>query len=123
MPELSVPPVSTSQIRAYAEASLDFNPIHTDRQLALSAGLDGVPVQGMLIMGQFEALISKWRPDAIIRHLDARFVRPLTVDRRFRVLGRVVQAGEAEAKVRLTAVEDDSGLVCIGGAKLSFSRD
>lgn len=43
--------VTKEQLRAYADASGDHNPIHLDDEFAKGAGLDGVIAHGMLIMG------------------------------------------------------------------------
>jgi acyl dehydratase len=48
---LAFPPVTQEQLRAYADASGDFNPIHLDEQVAKGAGLPGVIAHGMLIAG------------------------------------------------------------------------
>ncbi len=50
------PPVMLEQLRRYANASGDFNPIHLDEEAARRVGLDGVIAHGMLSMaflGQF----------------------------------------------------------------------
>ncbi len=50
------PPITQEQLRRYAEASGDYNPIHLDEQAARRVGLDGVIAHGMLSMaflGQF----------------------------------------------------------------------
>jgi len=44
----SQPPITREQLRAYAAASGDFNPIHLDEQVAKRAGLPGVIAHGML---------------------------------------------------------------------------
>jgi acyl dehydratase len=41
--------ISREQLKAYAEASGDFNPIHLDEEVALKAGLPGIIAHGMLI--------------------------------------------------------------------------
>ncbi len=48
------------QLRQYAEASGDFNPIHLDDTYARQAGLDGVIAHGMLTMAQVGALLTDW---------------------------------------------------------------
>ena len=50
------PPITQEQLRRYADASGDYNPIHLDEQAAHNVGLDGVIAHGMLSMaflGQF----------------------------------------------------------------------
>ncbi|AFM40103.1 acyl dehydratase [Desulfosporosinus acidiphilus SJ4] len=68
------------QIRQYAEASGDFNPIHLDDNYARQAGLGGVIAHGMLSMAQMAAMLTDWIGDGgAITKLDVRFehmVRP-----------------------------------------------
>jgi acyl dehydratase len=68
------------QIRQYAEASGDFNPIHLDDHYALQAGLGGVIAHGMLSMAQMAAMLTDWIGDeGGVTKLDVRFqqmVRP-----------------------------------------------
>jgi acyl dehydratase len=51
------PPITREQLRAYAEASLDDNPIHLDDAVARQAGLDGVIAHGMITMAFFGELM------------------------------------------------------------------
>lgn len=68
------------QIRQYAEASGDFNPIHLDDNYARQAGLGGVIAHGMLLMAQMAAMLTEWIGDeGEITKLEVRFehmVRP-----------------------------------------------
>jgi acyl dehydratase len=45
------PAITKEQLRAYAEASGDHNPIHLDEEVAKSVGLPGIIAHGMLIAG------------------------------------------------------------------------
>jgi acyl dehydratase len=45
----TLPPVTQEQLRAYAEASGDPNPIHLDEAVAKKMGLPGVIAHGMLV--------------------------------------------------------------------------
>lgn len=47
------PPITREQLKAYAESSLDSNPIHLDDEVAKRAGLPGVIAHGMLTMAFF----------------------------------------------------------------------
>lgn len=44
----TLPPIRQEQLRAYAQASGDHNPIHLDEAVARSSGLPGVIAHGML---------------------------------------------------------------------------
>ncbi len=71
---------SNLQIRQYAEASGDFNPIHLDDNYARQAGLGGVIAHGMLTMAQMAAMLTDWiGNEGGITQLNVRFegmVRP-----------------------------------------------
>lgn len=70
------PPITQEQLRSYAEASGDYNPIHLDEQAAQQVGLDGVIAHGMLSMaflGQFVNLQIAGIPGARIEQLTVRF--------------------------------------------------
>jgi acyl dehydratase len=71
------PAITQEQLRRYAEASGDFNPIHLDEQAAQRVGLDGVIAHGMLSMaflGQFVNQQIADIPGAHIEHLKVRFL-------------------------------------------------
>src|SRR5215469_9730544 len=71
------PPITQEQLRRYAEASGDYNPIHLDDQAAHKVGLDGVIAHGMLSMaflGQFVNQQIAGIPGARIEHLKVRFL-------------------------------------------------
>jgi len=70
------PPITQEQLRRYAEASGDYNPIHLDDQAAQQVGLDGVIAHGMLSMaflGQFVNQQIAGIPGARIEQLKVRF--------------------------------------------------
>lgn len=68
------------QIRQYAEATGDFNPIHLDDNYARQVGLGGMIAHGMLTMAQMAARLSEWiGKEGRISKLEVRFeqvVRP-----------------------------------------------
>ena len=66
--------VTVEQIRAYAEASGDRNPIHLDDVFARSVGLPGVIAHGMLTMAFAGQLVTDWLGDRRrLRGLRGRF--------------------------------------------------
>jgi acyl dehydratase len=69
--------ITQEQLRRYAEASGDDNPIHLDEQAAQAVGLDGVIAHGMLSMaflGQFVNQQINDIPGARIEQLKVRFL-------------------------------------------------
>lgn len=66
--------VSVEQIRQYAEASGDRNPIHLDDTFARAAGLPGVIAHGMLTMAFANQLVTDWLGDrSLLKKLQGRF--------------------------------------------------
>ncbi len=90
-PPLSVGPWSMDDLRRYAAASGDNNPIHLDPALAQRAGLPGPPVHGMLLMARFVPALAVWRPDLKLVRLSSKFLRPIFVDEGGELSGRVAQ--------------------------------
>src|ERR1700737_1509144 len=68
--------VTVEQIRQYAEASGDRNPIHLDDGFARSAGLPGVIAHGMLMMAFANQMVTDWLGDrSLLKRLQGRFAR------------------------------------------------
>jgi acyl dehydratase len=66
--------VTRDQIRAYADASGDHNPIHLDDEAARAAGLPGVIAHGMLAMAQLANFVVAYAGDhRRLRRLRCRF--------------------------------------------------
>jgi acyl dehydratase len=66
--------VTVEQIRQYAEASGDRNPIHLDETFARSAGLPGVIAHGMLTMAFANQMVTDWLGDrSLLKRLQGRF--------------------------------------------------
>jgi acyl dehydratase len=66
--------VTAEQIRRYAEASGDRNPIHLDESFARSAGLPGVIAHGMLTMAFANQMVTDWLGDrSLLKRLQGRF--------------------------------------------------
>ncbi|MEG0383765.1 MAG: MaoC/PaaZ C-terminal domain-containing protein [Solibacillus sp.] len=70
---IQFPEITHSQLVKYAGASGDFNPIHTVEPFAVQAGLGGVIVHGMLVMGFIGETIPKWFENYAIKKFSARF--------------------------------------------------
>lgn len=69
-------PITREQLKAYAEASLDHNPIHLDDAVAKKAGLPGVIAHGMITMAFFGELAHQALSEAgggRIEELSCRF--------------------------------------------------
>ena len=86
------PPITQEQLRRYAEASVDYTPIHLDERAAQQVGLDGVIAHGMLSMaflGQFVNQQIGGIPGARIEHLKVRFHTMVRLGDTLTCLGKV----------------------------------
>ena len=72
--------LTRADLRAYAQASGDSNPIHLDEAVARSVGLPDVIAHGMLTMGLAGQVVADWAgdPGAVVSFA-TRFTQPVVV--------------------------------------------
>lgn len=71
--------ITRADLRAYAAASGDHNPIHSDEQVARSVGLPGVIAHGMYTLGLVGRAVSGWTGGAEVVEVGCRFTKPVVV--------------------------------------------
>ncbi|MFL6155308.1 MAG: MaoC/PaaZ C-terminal domain-containing protein [Marmoricola sp.] len=73
-------PVTRADLLAYADASGDHNPIHSDETVALAVGLPGVIAHGMFTLALAARYVDDWvgEPGRIVE-LTAKFTKPVVV--------------------------------------------
>ncbi len=98
--ELVLPPVHRNQLRKYAEASGDTNPIHLSDGAAEAAGLPGVIAHGMLTVATMGLLFSPYLEHGHVKTFRSRFSGMVFLGDRLRVGGRVTGV-EQKVKGRL----------------------
>ncbi|HEX6479436.1 MAG TPA: MaoC/PaaZ C-terminal domain-containing protein [Ktedonobacteraceae bacterium] len=101
------PPITLEQLRRYAEASGDHNPIHVDQEAARRVGLDSVIAHGMLSMaflGQFVSQQIAGIADAQLAHLKVRFVNMVRLDDTLTCLG-IVTAHTSNGELDVITLE------------------
>jgi acyl dehydratase len=70
--------VTREDVRAYADASGDQNPLHQDDDVARMVGFDGIIAHGMFTMGHLGACVAGWAGNpANIARLSAQFRAPV----------------------------------------------
>ena len=65
--------VVREDVKAYADASGDQNPLHQDDAFARSVGFPGVIAHGMFTMGHLASSVGEWLPGAELRSMKAQF--------------------------------------------------
>ena len=118
LPEWLLPALTTEDIKRYAEASGDHNPLHTDPAFAQAAGLDGVIAHGMLVMGLMGRLATSVAGPTGLRTFGVRFRAMTKPGEALRCGGRIVAIhehdGERLAECEIWARGEDGTIKAIG---------
>src|SRR5438094_9559589 len=97
--------VTVEQIRQYAEASGDRNPIHLDETFARSAGLPGVIAHGMLTMAFANQMVTDWLGDrSMLKRLQGRFAGMVLPGDEVTCTGSVASKDEQTRRVVINLV-------------------
>ena len=82
--------VSAEDVKAYAKAGGDANPLHQDDAVARAAGFPGIVAHGMFTMGHLAACIARWAggPERV-RRLTSQFRAPVFMGEEIVAGGRV----------------------------------
>jgi acyl dehydratase len=82
--------VTAEDVKAYADAGGDQNPLHQDEAFARSVGFDGIVAHGMFTMGHMAACVTGWAGEGVfVSRISAQFRAPVFMDERIRAGGRV----------------------------------
>lgn len=112
-PELTVGPITRTQIVRYAGAGGDFNPIHHDEEFARSAGMPTIFAMGLMHGGMLAAHVARWLGRANVRSYRLRFTGQVWPGDTLTFSGQVDRvydaAGErhAECSLRVTRQTGD----------------
>lgn len=82
--------VRAEDVKAYAEAGGDANPLHQDDAVARAAGFPGIVAHGMFTMGHLAACIAEWAggPERV-RRMTSQFRAPVFMGEEIVAGGRV----------------------------------
>lgn len=94
--ERTTPPVDRDQLRRYAEASGDQNPIHLSDEAAEAAGLPGVIAHGMLTVATMGLLFSPYLEHGHVKTFRSRFSGMVFPGDRLRIGGRITGARDTK---------------------------
>src|SRR3989337_3697885 len=91
--------VSREDVKAYADASGDQNPLHQDDEVARASGFPGIVAHGMYTMGTFASAIVGWAGDAeALVRLKVQFRAPVFMGETI-VCGGTVRSGDPEQRL------------------------
>jgi len=94
--------VTAADVKAYADAGGDRNPLHQDDDVARSVGFDGIIAHGMFTMGHMAAAVVTWAgDDAVVERITAQFRAPVSMGETIVAGGRVRAIDRERGRVTL----------------------
>jgi len=104
--------VSREDVKAYADAGGDQNPLHQDDAFARSVGFDAIIAHGMFTMGHMAACVVAWAgPGTEVRRIRATFRSPVSMGDTIVAGGRIraLDPGERTATIETWVTVDRDG--------------
>ncbi len=104
--------VKREEVKAYADASGDQNPLHQDDNFARSVGFPGIIAHGMFSMAHLNKAITDWLGNpAALKSLKVQFRAVVFMDETLVAKGSIVSLDESTRRARLavTAEVDRAG--------------
>ena len=84
--------VKREEVKAYADASGDQNPIHQDESFAKMVGLPGIIAHGMFTMAHLTSTLTSWLGDpAALKGVDIQFRAVVEMDETIEAGGTITE--------------------------------
>jgi acyl dehydratase len=107
--------ITQEDVRAYADASGDQNPLHRDDEVARAAGFPGTIAHGMFTMGHLVSAVLAWAgDDTALSRIRVQFRTPVYVGETVVAGGKVTSLDAGRRSVTLDVwvpVERDGAVV------------
>lgn len=117
-------PITVEQLKQYAQASGDLNPIHTDENVAKSVGLPSTIAHGMLIMGQLGRYVNQIAGgNATVKNFNMRFGAMTFPNEQITCSAVVESVSAMEATINVYASKGENQIVGNGQAVLVFKGE
>jgi len=95
--------VKREDVKAYADASGDQNPLHQDDNFARSVGFPGIIAHGMFSMALVAKAVTDWVGDpGALKRIRVQFRAPVFMDEALVARGRVDQVDPSSRRVTLS---------------------
>jgi acyl dehydratase len=94
--------VKREEVKAYADASGDQNPLHQDDTFARSVGFPGIIAHGMFTMAHLTKAITDWVGDpAALKRMQVQFRQVVLMDETIVARGRITELDPVAKRARL----------------------
>jgi acyl dehydratase len=95
--------VKREQIKAYADASGDQNPLHQDDNFARSVGFPGIIAHGMFTMAHLTKALTDWVGDpSALKRMKVQFRDVVFMDEEIVARGRIEQLDPSTKRAKLS---------------------
>ncbi len=95
--------VKREDVKAYADASGDQNPLHQDDAFAQSVGFPGIIAHGMFSMGHVTKAVTDWLGDpAALKRMHVQFRAVVFMDETLVARGRIESLDSATRRAKLS---------------------
>ncbi len=95
--------IHREEVRAYADASGDQNPLHQDDAFARSVGFPGIIAHGMFSMAHVTTTLTEWLGDpAALRRIKVQFRAVVFIGETLTASGEIVALDEGERRATLS---------------------
>jgi acyl dehydratase len=99
--------VNREDVKRYADASGDQNPLHQDDEFARSVGFPGIIAHGMFSLAHLVKALKDWLGDpAALREISVQFRAVVYMDETLVARGRISAKDEAARRVTLDVWEE-----------------
>lgn len=116
--------ITKEQLKEYAIASQDLNPLHTDDAFAQKLGLPGVIAHGMLVMGQLGKYVTKLAGDkAQVGEFNMRFGAMTFPNDEISCSAVIESVEKGQAVLNVYATKGTDEVVGTGKAVLLFEEE
>ena len=119
--------ITDSLIKSFSELSGDFNPLHTDKEYAISNGFGNKVCHGMLLGSFFSQLIGMYLPgkNALYFSQSLNFINPCLVNEKIIIQGEVTDKSESTKIISIkTKIRNQSQKVLVDGiARVRIRND
>jgi acyl dehydratase len=95
--------VKREEVKAYADASGDQNPLHQDDNFARSVGFPGIIAHGMFTMAHLTKALTDWLGDpAALKRMKVQFRAVVFMDEEIVARGRIEQLDPSTKRAKLS---------------------
>jgi 3-hydroxybutyryl-CoA dehydratase len=110
--------VTEAMMRTFLNMTGDINPMHVDAEYAQSKGFEGRVVYGMLTASFLSTLAGVYLPGkhCVLQGVDLIFSKPVYIDDRLSIVGRVSHINEAfrQLEIKATVINQKGTMVSRG---------